>query len=65
MSNENKYVASYQCNQNNKRSTRYTCCDKYTKKCGGSITISQDKVTRSADNTGHTCLTDNQIKILV
>ena len=51
--------------EDNKRSTRYTCCDKYTKKCGGSITISQDKVTRSTGHTGHTCLTDNQVKILV
>ena len=51
--------------EDNKRSTRYTCCDKYTKKCGGSITVSQDKVTRSTGHTGHTCLTDNQVKILV
>ena len=55
----------YWWSEDNKQSTRYNCVEKSTKKCSGSITIAQDKVTRSTGHTAHTCMTDNQVKILI
>ena len=51
--------------EENKNSTRYTCSERINKKCGGSITISANIVIRSTGHTGHNCLNDNQVKILI
>ena len=51
--------------EENKKSTRYTCSERSIKKCGGSITIADKVVIRSTCHTGHNCLNDNQVKILI
>ena len=51
--------------EDNKKSTRYTCIERAIKKCSDSLTVAGDKVIRSTGHCGHSCLSDDQVKILV